>query len=226
MVLLSIPLLAALALQANSSPDTERGDSATVSESVEAGASITAATSGPAAKSAADQDEQPRIQRLYLHPILTLASLASGEVLFFPVTYERSLRPGRSFAIQPMLLIGGLSATDDNPPIDVFQITAMSQLRFYVNGEVPKRFYLAPALALGYANLESDGDWRFSSGYLRGLILGGAAYLGWTFDGGRIPCDLNFGMGAQTILGESKNVRGLQTVEPLVDLNLGFGFHL
>lgn len=226
MVLLPLPLLAALVLQANAPLDTARVDFATLPDTVAKGASVAPAASVPANRTAAVTSAIPTTRRLYLHPIFTAVSILGGDVVYLPVTYEQSLRPGRSFAIQPMVVFGSIPASDDNPTIDIFQVSAISQLRFYVNGEVPKRFYVAPALALGYMNLETDGNWRYTSGYLRGLIVGGAVYLGWTFDEGVVPCDLNIGLGGQSVLGESRNVRGYQGVKPLLDLNLGFGFRL
>lgn len=220
--LLSLALLAAFAVQAKAPLDTARVDF----DAVGTAPSVAAPASLPGTPTALESSEIPTTRRLYLHPILTAISVASGEVAMVPVTYEQSLRPGRSFAIQPMVMFGSLSATDDNPPIDLFQVSVISQLRFYVNGKVPKRFYLAPALAVGYISNESDGSWKYSSGYARGMIAGIAGFLGWTFDEGMLPCDLNLGVGVQKVFGKSRGVRNFGELRPLLDLNLGLGFRL
>lgn len=222
-VILPIIAFAASTLFAKSPSDTTRVDFAALSDTA---TSVPATAPRATVPETAIAQEVPTTRRLYLHPILTGLSILSGEMVILPVTYEQSFAPGRSFAIQPTVMFGSLSATDDNPPIDLFQVSAISQLRIYVNGEVPKRFYLAPALAVGYLSLESDGNWEYASGYARGMVVGIAGFLGWTFDEGMLPCDLNLGVGMQTVFGESRNVRGFDEPKPLLDFNLGLGFRL
>lgn len=222
-VFLPIIAFAASTMFAKSPSDTTRVDFAVLPDTAK---SLPATTPPATSPEKAVAEEAPATRRLYLHPILTGLSILSGEMVILPVTYERSFAPGRSFALQPTVMFGSLSATDDNPPMDVFQATAISQLRFYLNGKVPKRIYVAPALALGYLSNESEGNSKYASGYARGMVAGIAGFVGWTFDEGMLPCDLNFGVGIQKVFGESRNVRNFDGARPLLDLNLGLGFRL